>query len=209
MGPHAKAGGLADVIGALPQELKRAGADPCVILPGYKPLLEKVAVETFADGLSVTLGAVRESLRILRAEGADGVPLYLIEHPGCFDRGGIYGDRGGDYPDNLQRFIFFGRAAAAAAERTRPDIIHAHDWHAAVAPIVIRADPSLAGRFASAVSVFTIHNLAFQGIFQTSDFPLLGIDWSRYSMDRLEFYRLVHLINGAHVATACTSTRNP
>jgi starch synthase len=209
MGPHAKAGGLADVIGALPQELKRAGADPCVILPGYKPLLEKVAVETFADGLSVTLGADRESFRILRAEGADGVPLYLIEHPGFFNRDGIYGERGSDYPDNVQRFIFFGRAAAAAAERTRPDIIHAHDWHAAVAPIVIRADPSLAGQFASAASVFTIHNLAFQGIFESSDFPLLGIDWSWYSMERLEFYGRVNLMKGAVVLADGASTVSP
>jgi starch synthase len=209
IGPYAKAGGLADVIGALPQALKQSGAEPCVILPGYKMLLDKVRAEPVAQNKSVNIGAEPESFAILRAEGAGGIPLYLIDHPGFFHRDGIYGDKGKDYPDNFRRFIFFGRAAAAAAELIGPDVIHAHDWHASVAPIVIRTDASLRSRFAETACFFTIHNLAFQGIFESADFPMLGIDWSWYSTDCLEFYARVNLMKGAVVLSDGASTVSP
>jgi starch synthase len=208
MGPHAKVGGLADVIGALPQALKGAGSEPCVILPGYKVLLDKFHTEPAAENLAVGIGGGREPFRILRADAA-GVPLYLIDHPGFFHRDGIYGEKGGDYPDNFRRFIFFGKAAAIAAAAVRPDVIHAHDWHAAVAPIVIRADEMLRDKFAATASVFTIHNLAFQGIFESSDFPMLGLDWSWDSVDCLEFYGRVNLMKGAVVLADGTSTVSP
>jgi len=209
MGPYAKAGGLADVIGALPQALKQAGADPCVIIPGYRMLLEKLSAEPVSGELSIMLGADRETFRIMRAEGAAGVPLYLIEHRGFFDRNGIYGERGLDYSDNLRRFILFGRAAATAAERIAPDVIHAHDWHSALTPIVMRADPALRDRFAAAALAFTVHNVAFQGIFETIDFPLLGLDWSWYSINWLEFYGKINLMKGAVILADGASTVSP
>src|SRR6266851_4896039 len=141
--PYAKVGGLADVIAALPQAFKQAGADPVVILPGYKSLLEHLTIEVFAPDQALMLGRNQEQFNILRAQGAGGVPLYLIDHPVFFDREGIYGDQNGDYPDNFQRFIFFGRAAANLAAVLRPDVLHAHDWHAAAAPVTLRADPAL------------------------------------------------------------------
>src|ERR1700679_2431619 len=104
IGPFAKAGGLADVIGALPQALVRQGADASVIVPAYRPLIQKLTTTVAADGLSLAMGADREPYRILRADGAGGVPLYLIDHPGFFDRDGIYGDDGGVYPDNNRRY---------------------------------------------------------------------------------------------------------
>lgn len=209
LGPYAKAGGLADVIGALPLALKRAGAEPCVIAPGYEVLIDKLHAEPVAANLVAAVGSEHESFRILRSEAAPGVPLFLIDHPGYFRRNGIYGEHGKDYPDNLRRFIFFGRAAAAAAEMVRPDVIHAHDWHAAVAPIVLRADPELREKFRDAIAVFTIHNLAFQGILEREDFPLLNLDWSWYSIDYLEFYGRVNLMKGAAVLADLASTVSP
>ena len=142
--PWAKAGGLADVIGALPAALKQSGAEPAVILPGYRSVLDALKTAPVAENLSVPVGGSSERFDLLRAETRDGVPLYLVKHPACFDRAGIYGERGADYPDNLHRYVMFGRAAALAAARfIRPDVLHAHDWHAAVAPIVARADPAL------------------------------------------------------------------
>jgi starch synthase len=209
IGPYAKAGGLADVIGALPQALKRAGAEPYVIAPGYKVLLDKVRAEPVAENLAAAVGSECESFRILRAEAAPGVPLFLIDHPGYFRRNGIYGEQGKDYPDNLRRFIFFGRAAAAAAEMVRPDVVHAHDWHAAVAPIVLRADPEFRGKFHGVISVFTVHNLAFQGIMEREDFPMLNLDRSWYSIDYLEYYGRVNLMKGAAVLADLASTVSP
>jgi starch synthase len=206
--PEAKAGGLADVIAALPRAMAGRGAEPCVILPGYPALLQRPDIRTIADDLSAPLGPDREPFRLLRTDEA-GIPLYLIDHPGFFARGGIYGEAGGDYPDNLRRYIFFGRAAAVVAGLLRPDVVHAHDWHAAALPIVMRADHALRARFAQTLAVFTIHNLAFQGIFPTIDYPLLGLDWSWYTIDYLEFHHQVNLMKGAIMFADGASTVSP
>ncbi len=208
--PWAKAGGLADVIGALPAAFKQCGAEPAVILPGYRGVLDALKTAPVAESLSVPLGDSAERFDLLRAETRDGVPLYLIKHPDCFDRAGVYGERGVDYPDNLHRYAMFGRAAALAAARfIRPDVLHAHDWHAAVATIVARADPALGEALRSALTVFTVHNLAFQGICEAADFELLNIDRSYFSVEYLEFWGRVNLMKGAIVLADGASTVSP
>jgi starch synthase len=209
MGPFAKAGGLADVIGALPQAFKRAGAEPCVVLPAYRSLLDHIETAVFEERCALTLGITPETYRVLRSSADDGIPLYLIDHPGFFDRDGIYGENGGDYPDNHQRFIFFGRAAAALATTLKPDVLHTHDWHAAATTVVARADGVLRERLASTTSTFTVHNLAFQGSFASGDFPLLGLDPAWYSIANLEFYGRVNLMKGAIVLADGVSTVSP
>jgi len=209
IGPHAKVGGLADVVNALPRALPNAGADPSIIVPGYKVLLDNLAAEPFAEDQTIMLGPSRERFRVLRAQQAGGVPLYLIDHPGFFGRDGIYGDKNGDYPDNSQRFIFFGRAAAMTAAMLHPDVLHAHDWHAAVAPIVVRANTAMRSQFATTSSFFTFHNLAFQGICERDLFPLLGIDESWFSINGLEFYGRINLMKGAMVLADAVSTVSP
>jgi len=208
--PYAKAGGLADVIGALPGALKAIGQQPSLIVPAYKSILENVKAKPLMGGLSILMDRVAVPFSVLLAQDRNGVPMYLIEHRGFFERDGIYGENGKDFPDNIRRFIFFGRAAAiAAAEIIRPDVIHAHDWHASAAPIVIRADPTLGQKLKEALSIFTIHNLAFQGIGQRSDFLLLNIDQSYFSMNRLEFYGNMSLMKGAIVLADGASTVSP
>ena len=209
IGPHAKVGGLADVVNALPRALINAGADPSIIVPGYKVLLDNLAAEPFAEDQAIMLGPSREQFKVLRAQGAGGVPLYLIDHPNFFGREGIYGDKNGDYPDNSQRFIFFGRAAAMTAAMLHPDVLHAHDWHAAVAPIVVRANAAMRSQFATTSSFFTFHNLAFQGICERDLFPLLGIDESWFSINGLEFYGRINLMKGAMVLADAVSTVSP
>ncbi|MGH7949997.1 MAG: glycogen synthase GlgA [Candidatus Binataceae bacterium] len=208
--PYAKAGGLADVIGALPGALKAVGAEPTVILPGYKALRERIGATRALGEMSLGLGGAEERFSVLGGNDPQGVPLYLIDHPGFFARDGIYGDKRGDYPDNARRYVFFGRAAAkVAAEMPTPDVVHAHDWHAAAAPIVMRADPLLRGRLGQTLSIFTIHNLAFQGVLDLSEFDLLGIDRSYFSIECLEFYGRVNLMKGAVVLADGASTVSP
>ena len=208
--PFAKAGGLADVIGALPGALKAAGAEPALIVPGYKAILSKLATKPVGNAMTVRVGDQAEPFTVRRGADRTGVPIYLIDHPEYFGRDGIYGEKGADYPDNLRRYIFFGRAAAlVAADVVRPDVVHAHDWHAAVAPIVMRADPVLRARFAQTLAVFTIHNLAFQGIMEHADFPLLNLDRSYFSVDYLEFWGRVNLMKGAVVLSDGASTVSP
>jgi starch synthase len=208
--PWAKAGGLADVIGALPAALEQSGAEPAVIVPAYRSLGDALTTSPVAENLSIRMGDVSERFDLLRAETRDGVPLYLVNHPGYFDRPGVYGERGVDYPDNPQRFVMFGRAAALAAARfIRPDVLHAHDWHAAMAPVAARAEPALREALSSSVTAFTAHNLAFQGILEAADFELLEIDRSYFSPECLEFWGRVNLMKGAIVLADGASTVSP
>lgn len=208
--PWAKAGGLADVIGALPAALKEAGADPIVIVPAHRPILAALRANPVGPPLSVSVGSERCEFRVLRTEDSRRVPLMLIDYPPFFDRAGVYGEGGKDYRDNLRRFIFFGRAAAlAAATHVGPDVVHAHDWHASMATIAIRADAAMRQRLARAASVFTIHNLAFQGIYDAREFPLLGIDPSYFRIEGLEFFGRINLMKGAIVFADGVSTVSP
>jgi starch synthase len=208
--PHAKAGGLADVIGSLPGALKATGAEPSLIVPGYASIIESVEAAPVIRDIPMRFGAGVERFSLLRAADKHGVPMYLIDHPGFFARRGIYGENGIDYPDNMRRFAFFGRAAAiAAAEVIAPDVVHAHDWHSATAPIAMRADNALRPRFRRALSVFTIHNLAFQGIGKREDFALLNLDAPYFSVDYLEFYGHLNLMKGALVLSDGASTVSP
>lgn len=208
--PHAKAGGLADVIGALPGALKAAGHESSLIVPGYSSIKDNVETAPVLRNIPMSFGADLERFSVLRATDPYGVPMYLIDHQGFFGRPGIYGENGKDYPDNMRRFIFFGRAAAiASAEIIAPDVVHAHDWHAATTPIAMRADNTLRAKFKRALSVFTIHNLAFQGIGQREDFALLNLDPPYFSVDYLEFYGHLNLMKGAIVLCDGASTVSP
>jgi starch synthase len=208
--PHAKAGGLADVIGALPGALKRSGEEPSLIVPAYTSIKDNVETAPVMRDIPMRLGTDIERFSILRATDPHGVPMYLIDHPGFFGRRGIYGENGIDYPDNMRRFIFFGRAAAvASAEIISPDVLNAHDWHSAAAPIAMRAGNSLRPRFTNALSVFTIHNLAFQGISKREDFALLNLDAAYNSVDYLEFYNHLNLMKGGIVLSDGASTVSP
>jgi starch synthase len=208
--PHAKAGGLADVIGSLPGALKAVGEEPSLIVPGYTSIVDNVETAAVMRDIPMRFGAAVERFSVLRATDPRGVPMYLIDHPGFFGRPGIYGENGNDYPDNMRRFVFFGRAAAiASAEIIAPDVIHAHDWHSAAATIAMRADDALRRRFKKALSVFTIHNLAFQGIGKREDFALLNLDAPYFSVDYLEFYSHLNLMKGAIVLSDGASTVSP
>jgi starch synthase len=208
--PHAKAGGLADVIGALPGALKEIGEQPSLIVPGYKSILEKIRTTTVESGLKIEIGSEIEPFKVLRAHDPHGVPMYLIDHRGFFGRDGIYGEHGGDYPDNMRRFIFFSRAAAiVAADTVQPDVVHAHDWHAAATTIAMRADAELTSRFEDTLAILTIHNLAFQGLGAREDFALLNIDKKFFSPGYLEFYGRLNLMKGAIVLADGVSTVSP
>ena len=208
--PYAKAGGLADVIGSLPAALKDAGADPSLIVPGYASIVENVETAPVLRNIPMRFGAGVERFSVLRASDSHGMPMYLIDHPEFFARPGIYGENGNDYPDNMRRFIFFGRAAAiASAEILAPDVVHAHDWHASAVPIAMRAAGALSPMFENALSVFTIHNLAFQGISKREDFALLNLDASYFSPAYLEFYNHLNLMKGAIVLSDGASTVSP
>ncbi len=187
--PLLKTGGLADVVGALPQALMEQGADVRLLLPGMPAIAR--ALEHCEPVCS--LGPLFSAGRITLLRGrmpASGVPAYLIDAPYLYRRpGGPYqaGD-GTEWRDNLQRFALLGWVAAhlAAGELDpawTPDIVHAHDWHAGLACAYMAAHPAT-----TASSVFTIHNLAFQGLFPATEFGQLGLPLSYMQPTGMEFH---------------------
>lgn len=187
--PLVKTGGLADVVAALPVALAEAGADVRLLLPGLPPILEAVQSARPVIDIGSCFGALRVRLLLGRMPGTK-LPVYVVDAPYLYKRGGSpYQDsHGEEWPDNLQRFALLGWVAAhLAAEDADPQwaprIVHAHDWHAAMACAFMADHPGT-----QAASVFTVHNLAFQGLFPMHDWALLGLASRLMSPAGLEFH---------------------
>jgi starch synthase len=187
--PLVKTGGLADVVAALPVALAEQGADVRLLLPGYPAVLEAVQSARTVIDIGTCFGALRVRLLLARMPGSH-LPVYVVDAPYLYKRGGgPYQDSAGEeWPDNLQRFALLGWVAAHLAAQEAdpgwvPDIVHAHDWHAAMACAYIAEHPPT-----QAVTVYTVHNLAFQGLFSMHEWPALGLASRLMSPAGLEFH---------------------
>ncbi|MBA3624755.1 MAG: glycogen synthase GlgA, partial [Methylibium sp.] len=187
--PLVKTGGLADVVAALPPALVRAGADVRLLLPGLPAIAEALLQPDTVCEIGPAFGAARITLRLGRLPGSP-VLAYVVDAPYLYRRGGgpYQDDRGADWPDNLQRFALLGwlgthLAAGELDPGWTPDVVHAHDWHAAMACAYMRAHPAT-----RATSVFTVHNLAYQGLFSPGDFGALALPPHYMSPEGLEFH---------------------
>jgi starch synthase len=161
--PVAKVGGLGDVAGSLARFLAKLGHEVTVFLPRYASILPALVEAAVARGeISLPFAGSDRTTRLLEV-AHEGVRLVLIDEPSFFQRVGVYGYDGGDHPDNAQRFGFLSRAAIEACEALslEPDVLHVHDWQAALVPVYRRA----LGRLPRTAVVLTLHNLAYQGIF--------------------------------------------
>lgn len=190
--PFAKTGGLADVCGALPPVLEKLGHNVIIITPRYK---------------NSTIKTPTPMVRI-----GDNVKVYFIEHQQYFGRDGLYGDTNGDFIDNLERFSYFCHAALKLLKeiRFKPDIIHCHDWHTALIPILLKTNYLLKDPFfKNACSVLTIHNLAYQGIFPKDQYARLGIDGHLFHTQGIEFYEKVNMLKGGIIFADAITTVSP
>lgn len=198
--PFARTGGLAEAVNGLATFQRRSGLRVVVLLPLYPTVRDAAPdLEPVGPAFTVPVGPRNEEARVFRVAGpVRGPELYFIEHLDYFSRPGIYGEGGLDYPDNPRRFAFFARAALAALPRLvqSPCILHAHDWHTALAPLYLRT--VLAGEpFAQGVStVLSVHNPGYQGYFPPSVVPDLGIPWSVYNWHQLEWYDQANFLKG-------------
>jgi len=195
--PLVKTGGLADVAGALPPALARAGADVRLLLPGLPAIAESVLQPRAVCQIGPLFGAARITLRLGRLPGSH-VSAYVLDAPYLYRRGGgPYQDSGGaEWADNLQRFALLGWAGAHLAageldEDWTPDVLHAHDWHAGLACAYAKVHPGT-----RAASLFTIHNLAYQGLFPLGDFPQLGLPARTVGSSGLEFHGQLSFMKG-------------
>ena len=187
--PLVKTGGLADVVAALPAALAAQGEDVRLMLPGYPAVMQAVGPLRPVVEAGPCFGALRVRLMLGRMPGT-GLPVYVVDSPYMFRRpGGPYEDpQGQPWPDNAQRFALLGWLAAHVAEGDAdeswaPDVVHAHDWHAAMT-CTHMADHAAT----RSVSVFTVHNLAYQGLFAMQDAPLLGLASRWMSPGGLEYH---------------------
>ncbi len=215
--PFAKTGGLADAVAGLSSALAELGHRVTVVIPGYRGLGDEAAD---AGRVDITLGAMRTTMRVALREriAPGGVRLVLVDEPVFAARDAFYGEHGGDYPDNAYRFALLSRAALAFAAREAGgltgrrraafDIVHAHDWHASLAPVYLKTrcagDPG-----APRASVFTIHNLAFQGLFDVGELPALDLDPDLFRIDALEFWERASALKGGVVFADRVTTVSP
>jgi starch synthase len=215
--PLAKTGGLADAVAGLSSALAELGHGVTVVIPRYRGLGEDAAD---AGSVDITLGAMRTTLRVaLRTiDAPGGVRVMLVDEPVFAARDTFYGEHGGDYPDNAYRFALLSRAALAFAARESEsvkgrrraafDIVHAHDWHASLAPVYLKTQNAGDPR-APRASVFTIHNLAFQGLFDVGDLPALDLDPGLFAIDGLEFWGRASALKGGVVFADRVTTVSP
>ncbi len=206
--PFAKTGGLADVLGALPPELNAWG-DPCaVLLPRYGSI-DVAEAEKVYTGMRVYLGGGYYECDIYRKD-LRGTPYFFVEHLGLYGRDGIYGDRYGEYGDNHVRYAVLCGAALGVARYLWPtDIFHCHDWQAGLVPLFLKnfvqGDPAFYG----AKSLFTIHNLGYQGLLDRRRMWEAGIEDRFFRSDLLEFNGAASLIKAGMVFADGLSTVSP
>ena len=210
LAPWAKTGGLADVLGALPEALERLGHRTTVVVPKYRgvdpPPGDRVARR-------VRVGDVSHEVTLHVATLSSRRRAVFVDAPKLFDRDGYYTSAGVDFPDNAERFAVLSTAALDVAHagdaRVWPDVIHAHDWQAGLVPLLLRATPERWPALAGAGLVFTIHNLAYQGSFPRETVPALGLPWSVFTMDGGEFWGRFSFLKSGITSSDVITTVSP
>ena len=206
--PFAKTGGLADVVGALPKTLSRLGLEVNVFLPLYRETKKKnLELHRVVEDLEIDWSGEKSRFSVWESrQGTLG--FLLIEKDEYFDRERLYGTPQGDYPDNGERFAFFSKAALETLRYLgfRPDVVHAHDWQAAVALAMLKFLYGQHPFFAYTKSLFTIHNLAYQGLFERGVLGRIGLPEGLFKMEDLEFYGQVNYLKGGILYSTAVNT---
>jgi len=192
--PLERTGALVDVMDALPAALRSRGHEVCLALPFYREIQKNAAFKKKNTGIAVDVqvGDNVYVARYLEGRSASGVQLFLIHCDEFFDRDGIYGERGQPYEDNAARFIFFCKAALELSRRLTPQmqIIHAHDWPAALVPVFVHAQGM------PFKTVLTIHHVADQGSFWGLDFGLTNLPERFFTLHGVEFFGRLNFLKG-------------
>ncbi len=210
--PYAKTGGLADVAGALPQYLTRTGIHASLVMPLYQRVPQcGVKLLKLEPTIKVPIGDKVFTGSIFQGTMADGkTPVYFLEQKQLFDRPGLYGDpkTNKDYPDNCTRFIFYcrGTLELIKALGLKVDVLHANDWQTGLLPVYLKtvyaSDPAVK----DIATLYTVHNLAYQGLFWHWDMPLTGLPWDFFNWTELEFYGKLNFMKAGLVFADAIST---
>jgi starch synthase len=205
--PYSKTGGLADVAASLPLALARRGHEVRVVTPRYRSVaLPGAPLPGRRFTLEFPFGPVEVST--VEAHPHERLTQVFLDVPALYDRPALYGERG-DYPDNARRFatLAVGALTEAQAAGFDPDVVHAHDWQTGLTPLALRR--AFAGVFPRARSVFTIHNLAYQGGFRKDALPELGIPWSDFTPGGVEYWDHLSMLKAGIVFADAVTTVSP
>jgi len=210
--PLAKTGGLADVAGSLPHALKKLKHQVTVILPFYRHHLTKAGIRTKATGRVIDMWAdgIQRHCPLHTAK-IDGLDFILVEQDDLYARDGLYGPPGGAYEDNLLRFLLFDRVALEAANGLgkKIDIIHCHDWQTGMVPLLLKTQYQHHANIAHAKTVYTIHNLAYQGNFPADWIHRLGIPSHHFHPGGFEFHHQINCMKAAIESADSITTVSP
>ncbi|APR81229.1 Glycogen synthase, ADP-glucose transglucosylase [Minicystis rosea] len=208
--PFAKTGGLADVGGALPMALAARGHDVRVVLPRYQ-ITKKHPAERLPAPLAVPVGGGEAWCGVWETRfPRSNARVYLLEHDALYDRDGIYGDKSGDFGDNLARYTLLSRGALQLCRYLDflPDVIHAHDWQTALAPVYLNTLDA-GTPLARAASVFTIHNMGYQGWFSKEQLWQTRLGWEVFHQRGLEAHDSINLLKGGIYHATLVTTVSP
>jgi starch synthase len=215
LSPFVKVGGLADVSAALPKALRSLGHAATIVVPRFPELeAQGLLLARRLTPLRFTLGERTFESTVFDGRLASQVDLVVVDVPGLFDRSGVYGERGEDYPDNAVRFAAFSRAVAELVRQRaatgRPvEVVHCNDWPTALVPTYLRELAGETPALAATRTVLTIHNVVHQGIFPKEILPSLGVGWDAFRVDGIEFYGNVNLLKQGIVTADAVTTVSP
>ncbi len=199
--PFSKTGGLADVVGALPRALAALGHQVSVYVPRYRQT-KLDDPQTVVRSITVPFDDKYRFCAVVTAgtNTPAGVRFYFVDYPPYFDRDALYGSPAGDYPDNAERFALFSRAVLEASKVLGvPHVFHCHDWQSALVPVMLRTLYAEDPAFREVATVFTIHNMGYQGLFPPDTLPLLTLPWELLTISKMEFFGQVNFLKGALV----------
>jgi len=204
--PFSKTGGLADVVGALPRALASLGHQVSVYLPLYRQT-KLTDAQTVVRSVTVPFDDHYRFCSVVTGGNHSGVRFYFVDYPPFFDREALYGTSSGDYPDNAERFALFSRAVLEASKVLGvPHVFHCHDWQSALVPVLLRTQYLEDPAFREVSTVFTIHNMGYQGLFPPETLPLLGLPWDLFTIAKMEYFGNVNFLKGALVYSDFVTT---
>lgn len=209
LAPFVKVGGLADVSAALPKTLKALGHKVTIVMPRFAAFEEAgMLLARRLTPLHLEMGGKVHEVTVFDGRLATQVDLVLLDAPGLFDRAGVYGDRGEDYPDNALRFAVLSRAVAEIVKQraesgSPPDLVHVNDWPTA---LVTKYLKDLGVR---TPTLLTIHNVAHQGVFPKDVVPAIGLSWDDFTVGGIEFYGSANFLKQGIVSADMVTTVSP
>jgi starch synthase len=207
--PFSKTGGLADVAGALPKALSKLGMEIAVVTPLYKTVDRakhkivdtKKKVTAQMDGRAVEAGIFEGSL-------PGGAKVYFIDMPQYYGRDHLYGTSKGDDPDNAERFIYLAKVIPEVLKAVgfKPDVVHLNDWQTGLVPLFLSANYADDPFFSGTGTLYTVHNLGYQGVFWAIDMHWTGLGWEYFTPEGIEFYGKLNIMKAGLVYSDIINT---